>query len=386
MRDLLDHHANAIEYVLHQHEIHGRVAGGSLSARLIHFQLQLPPTVRPSRIAPLLPAIAEHLEVPAVRLAPDPETGELVLEVPRPDPVPVRLLPLAKKVAQVVPPCTATLGLDTVGTPLLLRLDAPEVCPTLISGAPGAGKSGLLQTMAVSMALHNSPDTLRLLLIDLSGPGRRGRRTISPWLGVAALPHLVTEPVREPQEAHIRLRWVSRLLNERVELQATGESIEGAALVVLIDGLEEIAAGARAAESLDLLDRLAREGRELGVHLVAASQGTPLIEQLTWGARLIGRCKDANQARQVARIQGSGAEGLLGEGDFLALLGGDAVRFQAATLSPEELARTVAMLQRVAEHEELSAEMELQARRPPPGPKSTKLLQNRAGARPNLLH
>src|SRR5215212_4718515 len=167
MRDLLEHHANAIEYILHVHEIDGRVTGGALSPRLIHFHLRLPAAVRPSRLAPLLAEIAEALEVPAVRLAPDPETGEPVLEVPRPDPVNVRLLPLAKKVAQVVPPCTATLGLDITGTPLLLRLDAPEVCPALVAGAGCSGKSGLLQTMALSLALHNSPDTLRLLLLDL---------------------------------------------------------------------------------------------------------------------------------------------------------------------------------------------------------------------------
>ncbi|HUS14065.1 MAG TPA: FtsK/SpoIIIE domain-containing protein, partial [Chloroflexia bacterium] len=326
--------------------------------------------------------IAGALQVAAVRLAPDPETGDPILEVPRPDPVAVRLLPLAKKVAPVVPACTATLGLDTGGAPLLLRLDAPEVCPTLVAGMPGAGKSGLLQTMAISLALHNSPDTLRLLLVDLSGPGRRGRRGISVWAGLEGLPHLVTEPVREPQEAQIRLRWVGRLLRERESLLAEGQSIEGAALVVLIDGLEEIASGPHAREFVDLVDRIAREGRELGVYLVGAGRGSPIVEQLTWGARLVGLCKDANQARTAAGIQGSGAEGLLGEGDFLALLGGETVRFQAATLTPDELARTVAMLAQAASAEEMSAELELKATRPA-APKNARLAPSRSGTGPN---
>jgi DNA segregation ATPase FtsK/SpoIIIE-like protein len=366
MRDLLDHHANAIEYVLHAHDIAGHVHGGALSPRLMHFQIQLPPNVRPSRLAPLLGEIAEALDAPAVRLAPDPETGAPVLEVPRPDPIAVRLLPLAKKVAQVVPECTATLGLDTTGAPLLLRLDAPEVCPALVAGAPGAGKSSLLQTMALSLALHNGPDTLRMLLIDLSGPARRGRRAVSVWTGLEDLPHLVTEPVREPQEAHIRLRWVGRLLQERIEMRNEGVPLDGAALVVLIDGLEEMAGGARAEESLDLLARIAAEGRELGVYLVAASRGASPADQLQWGARLIGRCRDAQQARALSNVQGSGAEGLLGEGDFLAILGGETVRFQAANISPDEIARTVRMLRQVADNEEVSAEMELRAGRPAP--------------------
>jgi DNA segregation ATPase FtsK/SpoIIIE-like protein len=383
MHDLLDHHANAIEYVLHAHEIPARVAGGTLSPRLVHFQLQLPPRVRPSHIAPLLGEIAEALQVHAVRLATDPETGDVVVEVPRPDPVAVRLLPLAKKVAQLVPPCTATLGIDTAGSPLLLRLDAPEVCPALVVGGEGAGKSALLQTMALSLALHNSPDTVRLLLIDLSGPGRRGRPKVSAWAGMEALPHLVTEPVREPQEAHLRLRWVGRLFHERAAMLAEGEPLEGAALVVLIDGLEETAAGPRTAETFDLLDRLAREGRELGVYLVASSKGSSLAEQMTWGARLVGRTKNADAARQAAGRQGTGAEGLLGAGDFLALLGGETVRFQAASLTPDEVARTVALLAQVAEAETVSAELELRSRRPAaggarPGPK---LLQGRSPAK-----
>ena len=69
----------------------------------------------------------------------------------------VRLLPLARRVAEIAPPCTATLGSDVGGSPLLLRLDAPEVGPTLVSGEAGAGKSALLRSMALSLALHNGP-------------------------------------------------------------------------------------------------------------------------------------------------------------------------------------------------------------------------------------
>src|SRR5438046_662208 len=91
---------------------------------------------------------------------------------------------------EVVPPCTATLGVDTQGTPLLIRLDAPEVGAVLVSGDRGAGKSALLRSMALSLGLHNGPDMLRLLLIDLSGPARRGHKT-GPWAGLDALPHLL---------------------------------------------------------------------------------------------------------------------------------------------------------------------------------------------------
>ncbi len=356
MRDYLERQANAIEYVLHAHGISARVGGGTLSPRLIHFQLQLPPPVRMARLTPLLHELTEALEVDAVRLAPDPDNGAPVLEVPRPDPVPVRLLPLARKVAEVVPPATATLGLDTTGTPLLLRLDAPEVGPALIAGSTGAGKSNLLQAVALSLALHNAPRDVRLLLLDVSGPARRGQRGISPWMGLEGLPHLVTGPVIAPEEVHLRLRWVNRLLNRRLEQLAEGEALEGSTLVVLLDGLHATLRGQGGQERADLIRHLATEGREAGIHLVASTMDATLSDDIPWGARLVGRMPDQAQAHIASGIHGSGAEGLLGAGDFLAVLGGEMLRFQTATVTPEEIVRTVGLLQQVAEAEVRAAE------------------------------
>jgi DNA segregation ATPase FtsK/SpoIIIE-like protein len=367
MRDYLERQANAIEYVLHTHGISARVGGGTLSPRLIHFQLQLPPPVRMGRLTPLLHELTEALEVDAVRLAPDPDSGAPVLEVPRPDPVPVRLLPLARKVAEVVPPATATLGLDTTGTPLLLRLDAPEVGPALIAGSAGAGKSSLLQAVALSLALHNAPRDLRLLLLDLSGVARRGQRGLSPWTGLEGLPHLVTGPVLTPDEVHLRLRWVNRLLNRRLEQLAEGESLEGASLVVLLDGLHAALRGQGAQERADLIGHLAAEGREAGIYFVAATADATMAEDLPWGARLVGRVPDQTQAHSASGIHGSGAEGLLGEGDFLAVLGGEMLRFQTASVTPEEIVRTVGLLVQVAEAEARAAEA---APKPKPKPRT----------------
>src|SRR6187397_1630137 len=108
MRDIIERQADTIEYVLHTHGIRGQVDGGKLSPRLTHFRLTVPPGVRAAQIAPTVPEIADTLGVVACRLA-AAEDG-LYLEVPRPDPVPVRLLPIAQRVADVVPPTTATLA------------------------------------------------------------------------------------------------------------------------------------------------------------------------------------------------------------------------------------------------------------------------------------
>jgi DNA segregation ATPase FtsK/SpoIIIE-like protein len=343
MHQYLERQADAVEAVLAAHGVAGRVRGGTLSPRLVHYHLSLPVDTRMADLGVLLPDMAARLKVAAVRLAPDPANGQPMLEVPRPDPTPVRLLPLARTVVEVVPPCTATLGSDTSGIPLLMRLDAPEVGAVLISGDKGAGKSALLRSMALSLGLHNGPDTLRLLLIDLSGPGRWGRKG-GTWAGLHTLPHLLCPPLQEAHEAQLRLQWVARLITRRAEMAADGEPIDGANLVVLLDGVDAALSSAEGREFAAALARIILQGREVGVQLVATTRVAAGLGRLGWGARVTGRCVDPAEAHAATGVPGTGAEALLGEGDFLVVLGGDVSRFQAAFATSEEVERTVGLL------------------------------------------
>jgi DNA segregation ATPase FtsK/SpoIIIE-like protein len=343
MHQYLERQADAVEEVLSAHGVAGRVRGGTLSPRLVHYHLALPIDVRMADLGGLLPTMAARLKVDAVRLAPDPHDGQPMLEVPRPDPTPVRLLPLARSVVEVVPPCTATLGSDTSGIPLLMRLDAPEVGAVLISGDKGAGKSALLRSVALSLGLHNGPDTLRLLLIDLSGAGRWGRKGTT-WAGLQDLPHLLCPPLHEAHEAQLRLQWVARLIARREEMAADGEPIDGANLVILLDSVDAALSSAEGRDFAASLARIILRGREVGVQLVATTRVATGLGRLGWGARVAGRCVDAAEAQAATGIVGTGAEAMLGEGDFLVVLGGEVSRFQAAFATSEEVERTVGML------------------------------------------
>jgi DNA segregation ATPase FtsK/SpoIIIE-like protein len=343
MHQYLERQADVVEAVLSAHGVAGRVRGGTLSPRLVHYHLALPADVRMADLGSLLPDMAARLKVAAVRLAPDAQDGRPMLEVPRPDPTPVRLLPLARSVVEVVPPCTATLGSDTGGIPLLMRLDAPEVGAVLISGDKGAGKSALLRSIALSLGLHNGPDTLRLLLIDLSSPGRWGRKG-GTWAGLHDLPHLLCSPLQDPHEAQLRLEWVARLIARREEQAADGEPIEGANLVVLLDGVDAALSSAAGREFAAALARIILRGREVGVQLVATTRVAAGLGRLGWGARVAGRCVDGAEAQAATGIPGTGAEALLGAGDFLVVLGGEVSRFQAAYATGEEVERTVGLL------------------------------------------
>lgn len=362
MRDILDRQANHIEYILRTHGIKANVDGGKLSPRLAHFHLNLPQGVRSTTIAPLVQEIADELGVTSCRMT----SGEdgVYLELPRPDPVPVRLLPIVQRVADVVPPVTATLGLDWEGTPLLLRLNSPDVDPLLIVGNEGAGKSNLLAGMALSMALHNSPDRLRLLLIDCTGEGKAFR-------GLDRLPHLACPVANGPVDAMLSLRWALRTLarhtrandpfgedeaekelffgDEESALEPYAPQNDLPSLVILIDGADVLCStGDRRAnnEPVTALNKLLAEGSRNNIHLALSVERLPLIDGLEadWGACIVGRVSSPEVARQATGIKSTGAHSLLGAGDFLISLNTELIRFQAPGASTAEIAKSVDLI------------------------------------------
>jgi S-DNA-T family DNA segregation ATPase FtsK/SpoIIIE len=359
LQDILDRQANSIEYVLHTHGIMARVDGGRLSPRLTHFHIVLPPGVRPTQVSPLVPEISEELGVATSRLAPEPAGNGVFLEVPRPDPIPVRLLSLVQRVAEVVPPVAATLGLDTEGTPLLLRLNAPDVDPVLVSGSRGAGKSRLLRGMTLSLSLHNSPERVRLLLLDATGDG-------VAFKGMESLPHLACPIAYGPLDGLASLRWAVRALARRESASHSAHSDElffededespasqadpegyGPALVIMIDGAERLlsTANLRAnAEAADALNRLLAAGNRRDVHMVISSEHPDLGLEADWGARITGTTLSAEIARMATGMKGSGAQGLLGSGDFLISLNAELLRFQAGGVSSAEVDKASSLI------------------------------------------
>jgi S-DNA-T family DNA segregation ATPase FtsK/SpoIIIE len=97
------------------------------------------------------------------------------------------------------------------------------------------------------------------------------------------------------------------------------------------------------------LTRLTQRGREAGIHIVAATQKPsaevlgPLIKA-NFPVRLVGRVTCASDARTATGWSGTGAERLMGRGDFLAVAEGRVMRFQAAHVSPEEIHEVVSYL------------------------------------------
>lgn len=330
LRPWLEGQANRIERVCAAHRLPLRVQGGVVTPRLVRFHLALDPSIPLKRLAALEEDLALALSVPSARVA--RRDGVLALEVPRPGAAVLSLVRLQAALPPL-PPGTALLGRDEEGAPLLLRLGAPEVSHLLISGTTGSGKTALARGLLTSLALVHDPRELRMVLIDPKGRG---------LLPLAGLPHLVGEVLREGAAVEKRLGWLVEEMEWREE-----RGVRSPRVVVVVDEVADLLAGSpKVGESLT---RLATRGREAGLHLVLCTQ-KPTAEALggllraNLPCRLVGRVVSAAEAVMASGIKGTGAERLLGRGDFLLVAGGEVVRFQAGYVSGEEIAVLVEML------------------------------------------
>lgn len=165
------------------------------------------------------------------------------------------------------------LGLGAGGIPVVLDLDAdgPHV---LVAGTTGAGKSELLTTLVLGLALQQPPRRLALLLADF-----KGGTALGP---LAGLPHVVDHV--DDLDADTARRT---LVGLRAELRRRERALASAGagdlrrldpedpatpprLVVVVDELRALADDVPGAT--EVLARVAAQGRALGVHLVLATQ------------------------------------------------------------------------------------------------------------------
>jgi S-DNA-T family DNA segregation ATPase FtsK/SpoIIIE len=325
----LEHQADRIEATLANHKVHSRVSGGTVTPRFVRFDLLPAPGTRIQRISALAEELALTLDASSCRV--QRNGGRVQIEVPRPDPAKVRFERVVSRLGDGVPACSALLGLDQEGMPVLLRLPSADVAHVLVSGNTGSGKTVLARTMALSLARLNRPRDLQLVFID---PKRRGFGPLS------GLPHLLTPLIQDPERAG---ELLERLVGEMEQRDLGGRSRPR--IVVLIDELADLVmAGGRKIETP--LTRLAQRGREAGIHLVACTQrpSATVIGGLiksNFPVRIVGSVASAEDAKVASGLPRTGAERLMGKGDFLVVARGEQFRVQGAYAGPSEIRRQV---------------------------------------------
>ncbi len=324
----LNHQADVIESVLAAHKIQGKVWGGMVTPRFIRFDLTTALGTRVNKVLALREEVAMRLGVPDIRVY---RKGDAIrVEVPRSDVAVVRFAVLRRRLKHI-PPLSALLGVDEDGAPLLLHVTSPDVAHILVAGSTGSGKTALLKTIVLSLALHNPQSKLQLALID---PKARG---FSP---LASLPHLIHPIVNDPGQSVAFLEGLVMEMERRDRMK-----INRPAIVIVIDELADLrmVAGKRVENALA---RLTQRGREAGMHVILATQRPAAtivggLVKANLPVRLVGAVTSPEDAKVATGVAGSGANRLRGRGDFLLVARQTIVRFQAAYISDREIPQLI---------------------------------------------
>lgn len=239
-------------------------------------------------------------------------------------------------------PLSIALGRDVSGK--VTVADLAKMPHLLISGATGAGKSICLNSIILSFLYQNSPEDLRLILVDPK------KVEMTSYNGI---PHLLTPVVTEVDKTINSLKWLVAEMERRLKLFSEKGSRDIASynkkvgdkklpyLVLIIDELADLMAVA-ANDVEACIVRLAQMARAAGIHLILATQ-RPSVNVITGliKANIITRIAFAVASQIDSRtiLDMSGAEKLLGNGDMLFLDSeiGKPSRIQGVYVSEKEI-------------------------------------------------
>ena len=308
--------------------------------------------VRVGKIASLVDDLALALSARTIRVqAPVPGKGFVGIEVPNDEIANVALRDAIESEAfrKLKSPLRFALGQDVAGHAVAADLAAmPHL---LIAGATGAGKSVSVNAIITCMLLHNTPDDLRMIMVD----PKRVELT-----GYNGIPHLLAPVVVEMERVVGALQWILREMDSRYKKLAqlgtrnineynarviTQGEKKLPRLVVIIDELADLMMMA-ADETERTITRLAQLARATGIHLLIATQ-RPSVDVVTglikanFPARIAFAVASGVDSRVI--LDQPGAERLLGRGDMLFQAPDAAapLRLQGVFVSEEEINRLV---------------------------------------------
>lgn len=362
--DEIDKKINDLLNKLRMFKIEGDIVRTYSGPIVTTFEFRPSPNVKVSRIQTLQDDLAMALRAKTIRIqAPVPGKDVVGIEIPNSQIQTIYLREILENdiFQNATSPLTLALGKDIVGNPFVT--DLKKLPHLLIAGTTGSGKSVGINAMILSLLYKNSPDTLRLLMIDPK---------MLEFSIYNDIPHLLTPVITQPKKAIIALDNAVKEMERRYTLMSEARikniesynkkaEIEGFEpfpyIVIVIDELADLMmSGGKEAELS--IARLAQMARASGIHLIVATQ-RPSVDVVTGTikANLPSRIsyKVGQKIDSKVILDSFGAESLLGRGDMLFTPpGGGIVRLHAPWSTEEEIEKIVEFikLQRPVQYNE----------------------------------
>jgi S-DNA-T family DNA segregation ATPase FtsK/SpoIIIE len=237
----------------------------------------------------------------------------------------------------------------------------------MIAGSTGSGKSVCINAVLLSLLYQNSPEDLKLILVDPK------RVELSLYNDI---PHLLCDVIVDNGKVVNVLKWATAEMERRYILlqettsrdiesynqkvlsgkkrkvinEETGEVVEEELtklpfIVIVVDELADLM-GSHGKEVEGVIIRIAQMARAVGIHLILSTQ-RPSVEVLTGlikaniGTRIAFKVATQIDSRTI--LDTGGSEKLLGNGDLLYLeTGPNGIRrLQGVFVSESEVNRVV---------------------------------------------
>lgn len=336
--------ANIIKRTLDGFGIPVEMGEVNIGPKVTRYTLKPAEGIKLSRIMALNQDLSLALAAHPIRIeAPIPGKSLVGIEVPNKASALVRLGNLmAYPEFTSLGSLSFVLGRDVSGEPIFTDID--KMPHLLIAGSTGSGKSIMIHSLLISLLYKNSPETLRLILIDPK------RVELSLYNN---LPHLISPVIMEAKKALVVFRWAIGEMERRYELllKAGSRDIQSynkkypeeplPFILIVVDELADLMLS-YGREIEGSVVRLAQMARATGLHLVLSTQ-RPSVEVVTGlikaniTSRIALQLPSQVDSRTV--LDSAGAEKLLGGGDmlFISSESSKPKRIQGAYISEEEV-------------------------------------------------
>tara|TARA_Y100000310_G_scaffold170442_2_gene170608 strand:+ start:24358 stop:26484 length:2127 start_codon:yes stop_codon:yes gene_type:complete len=366
--------ANIIKRTMQNFGINVEMDEVSIGPTVTRYAFKPAEGVRLSKIVGLQNNLELALAAHPVRVeAPIPGKSLVGIEVPNSTKSTVGLATLigSPDYQESVKPLLMTLGRDISG--LGRFADVGKMPHLLIAGATGAGKSVMIHSLITSLLYRNSPENLRLVMID----PKRVELTL-----YNNIPHLLTPVITDAKKSILALKWAAREMDRRYDVLET-ESVRDIEsyhknilapaikklgkkkhrdggdkelpetmpyILIVFDELADIMQ-TYPRELEAVIVRLAQMSRAVGIHLVLSTQ-RPSVNVITGlikaniPTRIALQVSSQIDSRTI--LDTGGAEKLLGAGDMLYVSSDMAKprRIQSPFISEVEVKKVVTFLKK----------------------------------------
>ena len=335
-----------INETLKEFNIGGEVINFIKGPAFTLYEIMLDAGVNVKKVNQIKDNFAMKLEVKSLRiLSPIPGKNTVGIEAPndKAEPVPFGDI-ITDEWLHDGKPLNVALGKLIDNSPLYQNIyNMPHA---LIAGATQSGKSVSLNTILMSLLIKNSPEQLKLIIVDPK---------MVEFTLYENIPHLATPIISDSQLATEALHWCVEEMDRRYDVlrrfrvKNAGDYLQKRKtdpsmpplpyIVVVIDEFNDLVMTS-GAEVQDYIVRLAQKARAAGMHVILATQRpTTNVINGTIKANIPCRIafRVASSMDSMVILDQVGAEELLGRGDMLIVNQGAPVRAQGAYLADEEI-------------------------------------------------